>query len=246
MNVFTTKGIVLRTVKYGETSLIVTILTESFGVQSYIINGVRTATGKGSGKANLFQPAALLDLIVYHNELRNLQRIKEFKWAYLYQHIFFDVVKNSIALFMIELLHKSLKQPEVNENLFHFVEDAFIHLDKASAGVVANFPLYFSLHLMHLHGFRFTDTYSTNNTFLDLQEGLFQKEPPQHPYFLEGEKSFVTALLLRTMQPQELEQIRLNKEVRRELLQAYQTFFMLHISDFGVMKTLPVLKEVLD
>ena len=245
MNVFNTKGIVLRTVKYGETSLIVTIFTEAFGIQSYIINGVRTSNKKGSGKANLFQPAALLDMIVYHQELRNLQRIKEFKWAYLYQHIFFDVVKNSIALFMIELLQKSLKQPEVNADLFHFVEDAFVHLDQASPGMVANYPLYFSLHLMHLHGFRFTDTYSENKTFLDLQEGLFLTEAPSHPWFLDGEKSFITALLLRTMQPQELEQIRLNKELRRELLQAYQAYFALHISDFGVMKTLPVLKEVL-
>jgi DNA repair protein RecO (recombination protein O) len=246
MNVFNTKGIVLRTVKYGETSLIVTIFTESFGIQSYIINGVRSSSSKGAGKANLFQPAALLDLMVYHNELKNLQRIKEFKWAFLYQNIFFDVVKNSIALFMIELLHKSLKQPEANADLFHFVEDAFIHLDQATPGVVANFPLYFSLHLMNLYGFRFTDTYSENKTVLDLQEGLFQQEPPSHPYFLDGEKSFITSLFLRTMQPQELEQIRLNKETRRELLLAYQTYFALHISEFGVLKTLPVLKEVLE
>lgn len=245
MNVFNTKGIVLRSVKYGETSLIVTIFTESFGIQSYIINGVRTSGKKGAGKANLFQPAALLELMVYHNELKNLQRIKEFRWAYVYQHIFFDVVKNAIALFMIELLHKSLKQPEANADLFHFVEDAFVHLDQGNAVAVANFPLYFSLHLMNLYGFRFTDTYTEHTSVLDLQEGVFLEEPPTHPYYLDGEKSFITALFLRTMQPQELEQIRLNKETRRELLQAYQTYFALHISDFGAMKTLPVLKEVL-
>src|SRR5882724_4224239 len=79
-----TKGIVLRTVKYGETSVIVTIFTELFGVQSYLVNGVRTSSKKGSGKANLFQPGAILDMVVYHNELKNLNRIKEFKWDYLY------------------------------------------------------------------------------------------------------------------------------------------------------------------
>ena len=92
-----TKGIVLRTVKYGETSLIVTIFTELFGIQSYLVNGVRTSTKKGSGKANLFQPAAILDLVVYHNELKHLNRIKEFKWCYLYQNIFSDVKKNAVA-----------------------------------------------------------------------------------------------------------------------------------------------------
>src|SRR6202008_3070019 len=99
-----TKGIVLRTVKYGETSVIVTIFTELFGVQSYLINGVRTSAKKGTGKASLFQPSAILDLVVYHNELKQLQRIKEFRWDWLYQHILSDVKKNSVALFMIELL----------------------------------------------------------------------------------------------------------------------------------------------
>jgi DNA repair protein RecO (recombination protein O) len=84
-----TKGIVLRVVKYGETSLVVTIFTELFGVQSYMVNGVRTSTKKGTGKANLFQPTAILDLIVYHNELKHLNRIREFKWHYMYPAYFF-------------------------------------------------------------------------------------------------------------------------------------------------------------
>jgi DNA repair protein RecO (recombination protein O) len=106
-----TKGIVLRTVKYGETSVIVTIFTELFGIQSYLVNGVRTASKKGSGKANLFQPTSILDMVVYHNELKQLQRIKEFRWSFLYQHILSDVRKNAVALFTVELLTKCLKQP---------------------------------------------------------------------------------------------------------------------------------------
>jgi len=134
-------------VKYGETSVIVTIFTELFGVQSYIVNGVRTSAKKGSGKANLFQPAAILDLVVYHNELKHLNRIKEFRWSYLYHHILSDVRKNAVALFMVELLTKCLKQPEPNSDLFHFAEDAFIHLDKSNDMVMANFSLFFALHL---------------------------------------------------------------------------------------------------
>src|SRR4026207_297336 len=142
-----TKGIVLRTVKYGETSLIVTIFTELFGLQSYLVNGVRTSTKKGTGKANLFQPTAILDLVVYHNELKQLNRIREFKWGYLYKHILTDVTKNAVALYMVELLTKCLKQPEANPELFHFTEDAFLQLDESTETITANFPLFFSLHL---------------------------------------------------------------------------------------------------
>jgi len=240
-----TKGIVLRAVKYGETSLIVTMFTELFGLQSYLVNGVRTSSKKGSGKANLFQPTAILDMVVYNNELKHLNRIKEFKWSYLYQHIFSDVPKNAVALFMIELLTKCLKQPEANPELFEFCEDAFIHLDESTGSVMANFPLFFALHLPVFFGFRISDEYSNKNSIVDLQEGMFVPERPDHFHFLEGKQAEVTSELLKMMQPEELEQLKLNHDFRRQLLFAYETYYALHIQDFGTMKTLPVLREVL-
>ena len=245
-NVYNTKGIVLRTVKYGETSIIAAIYTEVFGLQSYLINGVRTSSKKGPGKASLFQPAAMLDMVVYHNDLKNLQRIKEFKWGFLYQHIFSDVLKNAVALFMVELLSKTIKQPEQNPDLFYFIEDGFIHLDKSEQSVVANYPLFFALHLAALFGLRFADSYTPQKNFLDLQEGEFVHEQPVHPYFLGDPFSYTTSQLLKTQQPHELSTILLNQETRRILLNAYQQFYALHIQDFGTMKTLPVLQEVLN
>ena len=240
-----TKGIVLRTVKYGETSVIVTIFTELFGVQSYLVNGVRTSAKKGSGKANLFQPSAILDLVVYHGELKQLQRIKEFRWESLYRNILSDVKKNAVALYMVELLTKCLKQPEGHPDLFHFAEDAFLHLDECNETVTANFPLYFALHLPVFFGFRMNDNYSDKNIFLDLQEGSFMQEQPSHPYFMEDKQAAVTSQLLKTQRPEELEEIKLNHDFRRNLLYAYEKYYILHIHDFGTMKTLPVLKEIL-
>lgn len=241
-----TKGIVLRTVKYGETSIIVTIFTELFGVQSYLVNGVRASTKKGTGKANLFQPSAILDLVVYHNELKHLNRIKEFKWSYLYKNIFSDVPKNAVSLFMVELITKCLKQPEGNPELFHFTEDVFIKLDECNVGIMANLPLFFTLHLPFHFGFRITDNYSEENPYLDLKEGVFVNEQPHHPHFLEGQQAAATSQLLKVMQPEELADIKLNHDFRRNLLYVYETYYALHIHDFGTMKSLPVLREILN
>lgn len=243
--IFKTKGIVLRIVKYGETSLVVGIYTELFGLQSYMVNGVRTFTKRGPGKANLFQPGSILDLVIYHNELKNLQRLKEFKWSYLYENIFSDVRRNAVALFMVELLQKTIKEPEPNASLFYFIEDALIHLDRATPGIVANFPLFFALHLTIFFGFRISDDFSDKKNILDLQNGTFVDERPDHPHFVEGQFSYITSQLLKVMQPAELDQLRLNQEFRRSLLQAFQDFYALHIQDFGTMKTLVVLQEVL-
>lgn len=245
MQLHKTKGMVFRTVKYGDTSLIVTLYTELFGIQSYIVSGVRTSTKKGPGKANLFQPSAILDLVVYHNDLKHLQRIREFKWGHLYKHIFFDVVKNAVALFMVELLQKCLRQPEPNPELFYFIEDAFIHLDAAEGPVLANYPLFFTLHLAGFFGFRIEDAYSARNPILDLQEGIFVEERPHHLYFLEGSFAYITSQLLKVRQPAELSELLLNQDTRRHLLHAYRDFYALHISEFGEMRTLGVLQTII-
>lgn len=239
-----TAGIILKTVKYGETSLVVTVYTELFGVQTYLVNGVRSS-GKGAAKGNLFQPAAILDLVVYHNEQKSLQRIKEFKWHQLYNHIFGDVIRNCIALYMVELLYKCLKQPEPNEHLFNFCLDAFTALDQADKKVAANMPLFFSLQLPYFLGFRINDNYDEENDILDLKEGNFIDHQPTHPHFATGEKAAITSQLLKVMHPIELEQFPLNHETRRALLLFYQDYYAIHIPDFGQMKTLRVLSEVL-
>lgn len=240
-----TKGIVLRTIKYGETSLIVSALTELFGLQSYLVNGVRTIPKKGTAKANLFQPASILDLVAYHNQFKNLQRIREFRWAYLYQHLFSDVKKNAVALFMVELLSKCLKQPEANPDLFYFVEDALQHLDVASDPVTANFPLFFALHLAVFFGFRINDEYSESKHYLDLEEGMFVEDQPRHPHYLQDREAAAVNEILKIMQPSELEMVPLNQESRRRILHALEEFYMLHVPEFGNMKTLPVLREIM-
>ncbi len=243
-----TRGIVLRVIKYGETSLVVTVFTELFGVQAYMVNGARSSKKTGS-KAVLYQPASLLDMEVYHYEQKNIQRIKECSWSYLEHEVLSNVVKNSIALYMMELLYKTLKQPEQNTDLFYFCEDALQQLDKAPANIAANFPLFFTLHLSHFFGFRINDIepelMESDALYLDLQEGIFTDQHPSHLYFLEKEDALITAELLQIMQPAELEQVRLHHQKRRALLNRYLEYYALHIPDFGNMKTLAVLQEVL-
>ncbi len=240
-----TKGIVLRSVKYGETSLIVTIFTELFGIQSYMVNGVRTSSKKGTGKVGLFQPAVILDMVVYHNELKHLNRIKEFKCSAIYQHILSEVPKNAAALFMIELLTKCLKQPDTNTDLFYFTEDCLLELDKCNSAIAANLPLFYALHLPYHFGFRITDNYTSEANYLDLKEGIFVQQQPDHPAFLDAKQAITVSTLLKVLQPKDLSDIKLNHDFRRQLLHQLETFYSLHIESFGTMKTLQVLREVM-
>src|SRR6186997_1907165 len=96
-----TNGIVFRFTKYGESSIIVNIFTGLFGLQSYIVNGVRSRTAKS--RMALYQPLTLLDLVVYHRENANINRIKEVKCAHPFHSIFMDVKKSTIGMFILEV-----------------------------------------------------------------------------------------------------------------------------------------------
>jgi DNA repair protein RecO (recombination protein O) len=184
--------------------------------------------------------------VAYHNEFKNLQRLKEFKWAFLYQHIFSDIRKNAVALFMIELLSKCLKQPENSPDLFYFTEDALQHLDIADEKVTANFPLFFALHLAVFFGFRINDGYSVTRHYLDLEEGRFIEEQPVHAYYLQDKEAEVVNHILRVMQPAELRDLFLNQDMRRRITHGLEQYYALHIPDFGTMRTLPVLRDLME
>lgn len=240
-----TKGIVLRTIKYGETSIITTVYTELFGVQSYIVKGVRQSSKKTQGKANFFQAAAILEMEVYHNEMKHLQFIKDFSWSFLYNKVLFSVVHNAVAMYVIELLQHSLKQPEANPELFYLIEDTLKQIDTGSDTLVSNLPLYFTLHLGSELGFQIQGEYSLNTSILDLQDGNFVAQIPLHSYYIEGQLAKTISQINSIQFYNDLENIKLNQEIRRQLLQYLQQYIALHIHDFGEMKSLAVLQEVL-
>src|SRR5690242_18066254 len=111
-----TRGIVLKTTKYGDTSVICHILTEAKGLKNFIVNGVRTK--KSSMPLVLFQPGTVLDLNIYSNEQKKLLRIKEAKPHFLWTKVPFDIRRSSLTLFIAELVQKTIHESEENHALF--------------------------------------------------------------------------------------------------------------------------------
>jgi DNA repair protein RecO (recombination protein O) len=241
-----TRGLIIRTVKYGETSLVVSVFTALFGLQQYMVKGIRTSKKSASFSASQFQVGNILELVVFHHDKNTLQHIKECKQPFYFEHLFADVTKNAVLLFMIELLQKCIKEPESSPELYDFIEDVILGLDKATPAQTANLPLFFILHLSHFFGFRLMDNYSEKDNVLDLREGQFVEQIPIHQMAITYPKSEYIAQLLRVMQIEELDQIQLNKQLRNELMDACLHFYELHISPFGQMKSLPVIRTLLE
>lgn len=232
-----TRGIVFKTVKYSETSIITTIYTEKFGNQTYIISGVRSS--KSKSKAALYRHGNLLELVVYHKETGNIMRISEAKFAHAYLEIPFQIIKSSLLLFYIELLNKTLKEHEQNEELFDFLFEIFIALDETDRPT-ANHHIWFLLALSKYLGFY---PASDEGSYFDLREGVFVRTMPVHMNFIpEG----LSKKLRNIIDPELInyDQIQLSGGERKQLLHYLLQYYKLHVAEFGEMHSLNILEEL--
>jgi DNA repair protein RecO (recombination protein O) len=211
-----------------------------------MVQGVRSSSVKKSSQANYFQPGAMLDLVVYHHEQKSLQRIKEFKWAYLYDSLLFDVIKNAMLLYVVELIIKTIKQPEHNPNLFSFLEEGLKWLDKHSTEESASFPIYVSIHLSSFLGFQLYADSNPNHHQFHIAEGKFSDEAGVNSTYFEGEEVLLLKELMNVRHPDDLTEIPLSRKNRQQILEMMEAYYKAHIPEFGQMKTLPVLRQILN
>ncbi|UCG27293.1 MAG: DNA repair protein RecO [Bacteroidales bacterium] len=235
-----TTGIVLHHIKYSDSSLIVTIYTEKFGRKSFIINNVR---GRGSSpKANILQPLFLLELDVYFKLNRDIQRIKEFKNIVPFRTIPFNVIKSTVALFLAEILYKTIREEESNHKLFEFLYNSIQFFDITATGI-PNFHIMFLLQLTKYLGFQPDINYTRQNRIFDLQNGNFVPAIPFHPHYIDESLSRILNKMLR-INYKNLDSIKMTSEERYRLLLKILEYYQLHTESMGEIKSLLVLKEV--
>jgi len=143
-----TKGLVLSYIKYGDTSIICKIFTYSFGLQSYIINGIRSSKTKNIA---LYQPLNILDMVVYYKKNSRIQRIKEAKLDVIYFSIHNDMKKVSVCFFLSEFLSKILNNASDQEDKFDFIQSSLIEFDRLNSRF-SNFHIQFLIKLSKYYG----------------------------------------------------------------------------------------------
>jgi DNA repair protein RecO (recombination protein O) len=234
-----TKGIVLRAIKYGETSIITDIYTLERGLQTFIVSGVRTS--KSRIHASLLQLGTIVELVAYIREETKMNRVKEVHAAMVYTTIPFKILKSSVALFMVELAQKTVKESESNPSLFEFLATSFYHLDTTTESVL-NLPIAFMVHLSEYLGFQPTTNERPN--FFDLKDGQFFAEEPLHQYFLNPIYSQLLIQFLET-DLENVHLIEINGADRRYLLMRLCDYYRMHATNFQIPNTIAVLQEVL-
>lgn len=234
------EGIALHFIKYGESSVIATLFTRELGRQSYMVNAARSK--KSKNKASLLQPLFLIDWAAYQHKSSSLHRLKEFKSNHTYQNIPFDITKSTQAIFLAEILYKTIHEEESYPELYDFVKNALLYFDLMEEGW-ANFHLYFLFHLTEYMGFK-PDTIKVGlDGWFDLRKGAIVAFEPPHPLFAHKEATEHIIQLSR-LKINELCKLKISRKMRDYLLTIFLDYYQLHFEEMGEIKSLKVLQEV--
>jgi DNA repair protein RecO (recombination protein O) len=237
-----TGGIVLHSIKYGESSVIVNIYTKEFGRQAYLMNVVRSK--KSKNKTGILQPLFLVDLVCYQKETREIQWIKEIKNNPAYQNIPFDISKSAQSIFIAEMLSKTLREQESSPPLFHYIKNALLFFDLME-GYAANFHLWFLFRLTEYLGF-LPDTCKTGfEGWFDMRKGMVVPFEPSHPFFAKKEATDPIVTLAK-MKIQEVPTWKISRKLRGYLTAKLVEYYQLHFENLGEIKSLKVLQEVFE
>src|SRR5690606_2395901 len=146
------------------------------------------------------------------------------------------------ALFINEMLSRSLKQHTADDVLFEFLFHAIEILDSLNTGL-SNYHLYFLLRLSRFLGF-YPDTSQSGLPYFDLKDGHYTAEQPPHRLILEPPFTKIwTAVLSSNFN--NLQDLKISAQERKLLLGKIIEYYQLHIEGFGQIRSHEILEEVL-
>lgn len=235
-----TRCIILRTVKYGDSSIIIDMLSREYGRMSVVWRQPRS--GKGKVRKQYFQPLSILEIDYDRRPTSSLPLLKEVRMAEPYVSIPFNHVKLSLAFFIAEFLCMATRDEQCDITLYDFVEKSLVWLD-ANENASSNFHLMFMMRISGFLGFYPDLEGYSPDTFFDMRAGEFVDHAPVHRDFLYPLEASRIALLMR-MSPYNMHLFRFSHDERNHIVELLLRFYSLHIPGFREMKSWEVLKAI--
>ena len=142
-----TELIILHSTKFGENSIVAHTLSKEYGRRRFLIRGV----GK-RGTMTLMLPLTILEAEIVETSKSTLYTARNLSAKYPLSGIRNSIAKNSMTLFMSEVLYRTIKEGANEQGLFEWCEKNILLLD-AMQSDFSNFHIRFLLELAVVLGF---------------------------------------------------------------------------------------------
>lgn len=236
------RAIVLRTVRYGDLSLIVDTYTREYGRKSFVTSVGKSRSKRAQGVC--WRPLAMVEFAADVHESKKLPKPKDVSVYYGYLDAAANPLKVTVMLFLAEFLAAALRNEERNEALYYYIESSLKWFDSCT-GPCPNFHLVFLMRLSRFVGVYPNVEESSGLPFFDLVEGCYKALCPPHSYYLTGEEARALPVVFR-MNYDTMRFFKFSRRQRKSMLDTLNTYYRIHVPDFPELKSIGVLAEVFD
>jgi len=233
------KALVIKSIKQGETSLIVSCYLEEIGYKSFLVKGLFGSKKSRFSKAHFF-PLNVINIHYSSNQNKNLGFIKEVKSEVLFNTIHSDIQKSSVIVFLSEILNSVLREEiEVNKDLFDFLLNSLIWYDNVRE--CNNYHIKFLIELSKYIGF-YPNISNENDLYFCLESGSTSNTKPLGRNICGDDLKLFKNLL--GMKFEDLNKMSINRESRTRILNKIIDYYSIHLQMFKTPKSINVFAEV--
>jgi DNA repair protein RecO (recombination protein O) len=232
------RGILLKKIDYGETSLILHLYTENNGLRAFIFKGAKRKKGLS------LLPLSFLEIVYFERKETNLALISEASHEMIWNQAIFDPRKSAVLFFLCDILHKTIKEEhDAQQDFFQFLVAELTEFDKAP--FQANYPLYFLMILSRFLGFEpIIETEQPH--YFDRREGIFgDQKPLGNQLEMTYEEVSELAQDFQSTKDQILAKS-ISRTKRKRTITLLLELYGFHVSNFSTPKSLKILEEVFD
>ena len=233
------RGFVVKSIKNGETSMIVSCYLEDIGLKSFIVKGIYGTKKPKFSKAH-FSPLNFISVNYSLIKPDRLSYIKEVKPVFIYKSLHFSIEKSTVIIFLSEILNSVFKEEgEKNQNLFNFLDKSLSWYDTQEN--CNNFHIKFLIELTRYIGF-YPNIRNQEDKFFNLESGTSSSTNPISK-FIDFEDYELFKQLLG-MKFEDLNYVAINKDSRLRLLNHIIDYYSLHLQMFKSPKSIDVFSEI--
>ena len=233
----TITGLYLNHFSYSESSIILKLFTKEHGLCSFVVRGGKKRKGGG-----VYQPFHQLEITSNYNPEKDMNLALGVRLYNPPKSLTLDVRKSTVAIFLTEVLYKSIREEEKNVELYSFLISMIQQMDEDDFS--PDFHLLFLVKLSRYFGFLPSLPELPSMKYFNTLEGVFEFPSKLTSDHLDERKSLLFKKLLE-VEKTGSNNLEINNKERSDLIDSIVRYYtkQLHLKE-GYLKSHNILKTV--
>ncbi len=233
----------LRTVKYSDSSSMVTLWTRERGRISAVVPS--GAGREAQRRRAIMMPLGTFEAVAAGSGGIDIVRLRDVRPLGLSVAASADPLKSTVAIFIAEFLYTVLRDSAPDRHMSDFIFDWTAILAAAPRQRLANFPIAFIYNIGRFLGVEPDAGTYAPGAYFDMRQGRFTSTLPlSHSRVLDPDAARVVLMLAR-LNRRNYHLLLLNRVQRNQILDLILEYYNMHLAPLTTITSLDILRTVL-